>query len=113
MRKAVIRFKPQLQPRGPAAAVVLDAAQVAVVGEGAKRFPAAATVNGYKWRTILAAIGEASSSTHGTLNSQRRRWRERRHRCRRCGSDKEQQDPFHVPGDHVGAERRRHYRSGS
>ena len=52
-----IRFRAQLQPRGPAAAVVLDDAQVAVVGEGAKRFPVAATINGYTWRTSVARMG--------------------------------------------------------
>jgi hypothetical protein len=52
-----IRFKAQLQPRGPAAAVVLDDAQVDVVGEGAKRFPVVATVNGYTWRTSVARMG--------------------------------------------------------
>ncbi len=51
-----IRFKTQLQPRGPAAAVVLDDAQVAEVGEGAKRFPVVATVNGYTWRTSVARM---------------------------------------------------------
>jgi hypothetical protein len=54
---AEIRFKTQLQPRGPAAAVVLDDAQVAVVGEGAKRFPVVATVNGYTWRTSVSRMG--------------------------------------------------------
>lgn len=53
----VIRFRAQLQPRGPAAAIVLDDAQVAVVGEGAKRFPVVATVNGYTWRTSVARMG--------------------------------------------------------
>jgi Bacteriocin-protection, YdeI or OmpD-Associated/Domain of unknown function (DUF1905) len=53
----VIRFRAQLQPRGPAAAVVLDDAQVAVVGEGAKRFPVVATVNGYTWRTSVTRMG--------------------------------------------------------
>ncbi len=53
----VIRFRARLQPRGPAAAVVLDDAQVAAVGEGAKRFPVAATVNGYTWRTSVARMG--------------------------------------------------------
>src|SRR5260370_12093391 len=53
----VIRFRAQLQPRGPAAAIVLDDAQVAVVGEGAKRFPVVATVNGYTWRTTVARMG--------------------------------------------------------
>jgi hypothetical protein len=54
----VIRFRAQLQPRGPAAAVVLDDAQVAAVGEGGKRFPVVATVNGYTWRTSLARMGD-------------------------------------------------------
>ena len=53
----VIRFKTRLQPRGPAAAVVLDDAQVAEVGEGARRFPVVATVNGYTWRTSVARMG--------------------------------------------------------
>ena len=52
-----IRFKAQLQPRGPAAAVVLDDAQVATVGEGAKRFPVVATVNGYAWQTSVTRMG--------------------------------------------------------
>ena len=52
-----IRFRAQLQPRGPAAAVVLDDAQVAVVGEGAKRFPVVATIGGYTWRTSVARMG--------------------------------------------------------
>jgi hypothetical protein len=52
----VIRFTTQLQPRGPAAAVVLDDTQVAEVGEGARRFPVAATVNGYTWRTSVARM---------------------------------------------------------
>jgi hypothetical protein len=51
-----IRFKAQLQPRGPAAAVILDDAQVAVIGEGAKRFPVVATVNGYTWRTSVVRM---------------------------------------------------------
>ena len=53
----VIRFRAKLQPRGPAAAVVLDDAQVADVGEGARRFPVVATVNGYTWRTSVARMG--------------------------------------------------------
>jgi Bacteriocin-protection, YdeI or OmpD-Associated/Domain of unknown function (DUF1905) len=52
-----IQFRAQLQPRGPAAAVVLDDAQVAIVGEGAKRFPVVATVNGYTWRASVARMG--------------------------------------------------------
>jgi Bacteriocin-protection, YdeI or OmpD-Associated/Domain of unknown function (DUF1905) len=53
----VIRFRALLQRRGPAAAVVLDETQVAAVGEGAKRFPVVATVNGYTWRTSVARMG--------------------------------------------------------
>ena len=51
-----IRFKAPLVPRGPAAAVVLDPEQVEAVGEGAKRFPVVATVNGYSWRTSVARM---------------------------------------------------------
>ena len=53
----VIRFRAQLQRRGPAAAVVLDEIQVATVGEGAKRFPVVATVNGYAWQTSVSRMG--------------------------------------------------------
>jgi hypothetical protein len=52
----VITFQAQLQPRGPAAAVILDDAQVAAVGAGAKRFPVVATVNGYTWRTSVTRM---------------------------------------------------------
>ncbi len=55
-----IRFRTELQKRGPAAAVVLDDDQVAAVGEGAKRFPVVATVNGYTWRTSVARMGGES-----------------------------------------------------
>ena len=47
----------ELVARGPAAAFVLDDDQVATVGEGAKRFPVVATVNGYTWRTSVARMG--------------------------------------------------------
>jgi hypothetical protein len=50
-------FTTTLQPRGPAAAVILDDEQVAAVGEGAKRFPVVATVNGYSWRTSVVRMG--------------------------------------------------------
>jgi len=53
----VVHFTTQLQPRGPAAAVILDEDQVAAVGEGAKRFPVVATVNGYTWRTSVVRMG--------------------------------------------------------
>jgi Bacteriocin-protection, YdeI or OmpD-Associated/Domain of unknown function (DUF1905) len=51
-----ISFTTTLQKRGPAAAVVLDAQQVAEVGEGAKRFPVVATVAGYTWRGSVARM---------------------------------------------------------
>jgi hypothetical protein len=46
-----------LVARGPAAAIVLDDEQVAAIGEGPKRFPVVATVNGYSWRTSVARMG--------------------------------------------------------
>jgi hypothetical protein len=52
-----IRLTGELVARGPAAAFVLDDDQVAAVGEGAKRFPVVATVNGYTWRTSVARMG--------------------------------------------------------
>jgi hypothetical protein len=51
-----IRLTATLVPRGPAAAVVLDDEQVAAVGEGAKRFPVVATVNGHTWRTTVTPM---------------------------------------------------------
>jgi antitoxin component of MazEF toxin-antitoxin module len=47
----------ELVAKGPAAAFILDDKQVATVGEGAKRFPVVATVNGYSWRTSVARMG--------------------------------------------------------
>ncbi|MBV8948285.1 MAG: DUF1905 domain-containing protein [Solirubrobacterales bacterium] len=52
-----LRFTATLHERGPAAAVVLDDEQVKTLGEGAKRFPVLATVNGYTWRTSVARMG--------------------------------------------------------
>jgi hypothetical protein len=52
-----LTFTATLQSRGPAAAVVLDDAQVEAIGEGAKRFPVVATVNGYTWRTSVVRMG--------------------------------------------------------
>jgi hypothetical protein len=52
-----LKLTATLVPRGPAAAIVLDDDQVAAVGEGAKRFPVVATVNGYSWRTSVARMG--------------------------------------------------------
>lgn len=51
-----ISFVTTLVPRGPAAAVVLDDEQVSIVGEGAKRFPVVATVNGHRWRTTVGRM---------------------------------------------------------
>ena len=51
-----VRLTATLVPRGPAAAVVLDDEDVAAVGEGAKRFPVVATVNGYTWRTTVTRM---------------------------------------------------------
>src|ERR1700736_1115947 len=51
-----LRLTATLVPRGPAAAVVLDDEQVAAVGEGARRFPVLATVNGYTWRTTITRM---------------------------------------------------------
>ncbi len=45
-----------LVPRGPAAAVILDEEQIAAIGDGAKRFPVVATVNGYTWRTTVTRM---------------------------------------------------------
>ena len=50
------RLTATLVARGPAAAIVLDDEQVAAVGEGARRFPVAATVNGYTWRTTVTRM---------------------------------------------------------
>lgn len=51
-----LKLKTELVPRGPAAAVVLDDDQVAAIGEGAKRFPVRATVNGHTWRTTVTRM---------------------------------------------------------
>src|SRR5205807_9378208 len=55
-RMGTIKLQGQLVTRGPAAAFILDDEQVATVGEGAKRFPVVATVNGYTWRTSVARM---------------------------------------------------------
>ena len=52
-----LRWTATLAARGPAAAVVLDEAAAAAIGEGAKRFPVLATVNGYSWRTTVTRMG--------------------------------------------------------
>jgi hypothetical protein len=52
-----IRITTTLQRRGPAAAVVLDDAQVAELGAGAKAFPVVATINGHTWRGRVSRMG--------------------------------------------------------
>ncbi len=52
-----LTFTTRLQARGPAAAVVLSDEQVAVIGEGPKRFPVATIINGYAWRGSVARMG--------------------------------------------------------
>jgi hypothetical protein len=51
-----LEFSTVLEKRGPAAAVVLDDEQVAAIGEGMKRFPVVATINGYTWRTTVTRM---------------------------------------------------------
>jgi hypothetical protein len=51
-----LRLTTTLVPRGQAAAFVLDEEQVAALGEGAKRFPVVATVNGYTWQTTITRM---------------------------------------------------------
>ena len=46
----------ELVARGPAAAFVLSDEQVAIVGEGAKRFPAATIINGHVLRTTVTRM---------------------------------------------------------
>jgi uncharacterized protein YdeI (YjbR/CyaY-like superfamily) len=51
-----ITLTAELVARGPAAAFVLDEQSVATVGEGAKRFPARATINGATLRTTVTKM---------------------------------------------------------
>jgi hypothetical protein len=51
-----ITLTAELVARGSAAAFVLDDEQVAIVGEGAKRFPARATINGATLRTTVTRM---------------------------------------------------------
>lgn len=52
-----VRFDTTLVPRGQGPVVVLHPDQVTAVGQGAKRFPVRATVNGYTWRTSVFRMG--------------------------------------------------------
>ncbi len=51
-----LSFSAVLQPRGPAAAIVLTDDQVAELGEGAKAFAVTATVNDYTWPGRVARM---------------------------------------------------------
>jgi uncharacterized protein YdeI (YjbR/CyaY-like superfamily) len=52
-----LTWKTTLEPRGPAAAVILDDDQVAQVGEGKKAFPVRATINGFTWAGRVSRMG--------------------------------------------------------
>jgi Bacteriocin-protection, YdeI or OmpD-Associated/Domain of unknown function (DUF1905) len=52
-----LKLRTTLQPRGPAAAVVLTDDQVAELGEGRKAFPVQATINGYTWAGRVSRMG--------------------------------------------------------
>jgi Bacteriocin-protection, YdeI or OmpD-Associated/Domain of unknown function (DUF1905) len=55
-----LTLKTTLEPRGPAAAVVLDDEQVAELGEGKKAFPVRATINSYTWAGRVSRMGGES-----------------------------------------------------
>ncbi len=55
-----LTLRTTLEPRGPAAAVILDDAQVAVVGGGAKTPPVRVTVNGHTFRGRIGRMGGES-----------------------------------------------------
>jgi bacteriocin resistance YdeI/OmpD-like protein/uncharacterized protein DUF1905 len=52
-----LTLKTTLQPRGPAAAVVLADEQVAEIGEGRKAFPVQATIDSYTWAGRVSRMG--------------------------------------------------------
>jgi Bacteriocin-protection, YdeI or OmpD-Associated/Domain of unknown function (DUF1905) len=52
-----LTLKTTLEPRGPAAAVVLTDEQIAEVGEGKKAFPVQATINGHTWAGRVSRMG--------------------------------------------------------
>jgi hypothetical protein len=93
----------ELVPHGPAAAFVLDEEQVAIVGEGAKRFPARATINGATLRTTVtrmrgeylfglsrAARGQAGIGAGDTVSFTLELDTEPRSKC--CGTDRPEAD---------------------
>jgi hypothetical protein len=64
-------FTTTLVKRGPGVAVVLDDEQVAAIGEGAKRFPVAATIGGETWRsTVVRMRGEFLLGLSKSVRSQ-------------------------------------------
>jgi hypothetical protein len=52
-----IEIETTLQPRGPAAAVVLTDEQVAAVGEGRRAFPVRATIGDFSWSGRVTRMG--------------------------------------------------------
>jgi Bacteriocin-protection, YdeI or OmpD-Associated/Domain of unknown function (DUF1905) len=55
-----IHLRTILQPRGPAAAIVLTDEQVALIGQGAKTPPVQITVNGHTFSGRIARMGGES-----------------------------------------------------
>jgi hypothetical protein len=54
---AAVRIRSVLQPRGPAAALILDDAQLAAIGGGRKTAPVRVTVNGHTFNGRIARMG--------------------------------------------------------
>jgi hypothetical protein len=52
-----LRFRTVLEPRGPAAAVILDDEQVAAIGGGRRTFPVRVTINGRAFPLRLVRMG--------------------------------------------------------
>jgi hypothetical protein len=57
---APVRIRATLEPRGPAAAVVLTEEQVAIIGRGAKTPPVRVTVNGHTFSGRIGRMGGQS-----------------------------------------------------
>jgi hypothetical protein len=57
---APVRIRATLEPRGPAAAIVLTDEQVALIGRGAKTPPVRVTVNGYTFAGRIGRMGGQS-----------------------------------------------------
>jgi len=52
-----LTFRATIEPRGPAAAIVLSDEQVAAIGEGARSFAVRATINGESWAGRVTSRG--------------------------------------------------------